>query len=174
MPKGLYKRTQEIRQKISNSKLGHIVTDESRLKMSKAKLGRSSPRKGIKLSKEARKKLSLSHIGKRPSIETRRKMGQSHKGSKCNFWKGGLTLKNAKIRQSFDYKLWRETVFKRDNYTCVWCKNRGVKLNADHIKPFALYPELRFAIDNGRTLCVPCHKTTDTFAGKIKNNRFKL
>lgn len=36
-----------------------------------------------------------------------------------------------------------------------------VVLQADHIKPFA------FAIDNGRTLCVACHKTTDTFGGKV-------
>jgi len=60
---------------------------------------------------------------------------------------------------SFEYKLWRTAVFERDKYTCVWCGHKGY-VEADHIKPFALFPELRFAIDNGRTLCRPCHVTT--------------
>lgn len=67
------------------------------------------------------------------------------------------------LRQTIEYKLWRESVFIRDNYTCKMCNVRGGKLNADHIKPFALYPELRFDISNGRTLCVSCHLTTPTF-----------
>ena len=78
-------------------------------------------------------------------------------------WRGGVTKINERIRKSIEYKLWRESVFKRDNFTCVWCGQRGGKLNADHIKPFALYPELRFAIDNGRTLCRECHRKTDTY-----------
>ena len=39
---------------------------------------------------------------------------------------------------------------------------------ADHVKPWALYPELRYDLDNGRTLCVPCHKKTETYGYKTR------
>lgn len=96
-----------------------------------------------------------------------------HTGEKCHLWKGGITPLNVKVRHSEEYKLWRESVFKRDNYTCIWCgikngKGKTIILHADHIKPFAYYPELRFAIDNGRTLCKSCHEKTDTYGSKIK------
>ena len=93
-------------------------------------------------------------------------------GEKNPNWKGGITPVNHKIRTSLEYKLWRKAVFERDNYTCIWCVyNKGHNLNADHIKPFAHYPELRFAIDNGRTLCESCHKKTDTFGNKGRIKR---
>lgn len=97
------------------------------------------------------------------SSDTRRKIADSKRGDKSHFWRGGVTEKNHLLRTTLEYRLWRESVFERDNWTCLWCKVRGGKLNADHIKPFALYPELRLAIDNGRTLCLECHKTTETF-----------
>lgn len=77
-----------------------------------------------------------------------------------------------KIRHSQDYILWRTAVFMRDDYTCQTCgvrskRGQRITLHADHIKPFSLYPELRLAIDNGRTLCMPCHMKTDTWGGRI-------
>ena len=78
-------------------------------------------------------------------------------------WQGGLTKLNAKIRNSFEYEEWRKSVFERDNYTCQHCGQIGGYLHADHIKPFSLFPDLRFELSNGRTLCLDCHKKTGTW-----------
>lgn len=91
---------------------------------------------------------------------------------KCssNFRDEGKRTIDKKIRQSWGYKKWRTAVFERDGYQCVECGDRNfegrgktVILQADHIKPFALHPELRLEVSNGRTLCLPCHKATGTY-----------
>lgn len=97
----------------------------------------------------------------------------NRRGEKSEFWKGGVTATHQIIRTSYQYKDWRKAVYERDNYTCVWCGVRSgngkrVLLNADHIKPFAYYPELRFEVSNGRTLCHSCHLKTDTFGTKAR------
>lgn len=78
-----------------------------------------------------------------------------------------------KSRKHVEYKLWREGVFKRDDYTCQFCGTRGGSIQADHIKPYALYPELCYELKNGRTLCVDCHKQTPTY-GKRKSALLEL
>ena len=129
--------------------------------------------KGSKLKKEHKRNISESLKGIQHSKEKREKISKTLlskklKGNKSSNWKGGLTPINTKIRASTEYKLWRVSVFVRDKYTCVWCRQIGGKLVADHIKPFALFPELRFAIDNGRTLCHNCHLKTATFGGRTR------
>jgi len=99
-------------------------------------------------------------------------------GEKQLNWKGGTTSEAMKIRNSPEYKKWRTGVFKRANFTCQECKQRGGKLHADHIKEFALYPELRLDINNGRALCVNCHSKRHphnlSLLGKAKTEEHKL
>lgn len=106
-------------------------------------------------------------IGRKMSKEWCQNQSIRLKGSKSHFWKGGVTKENKRLRTTYEYRLWRKSVFERDDYTCQACGNRGCYLQADHIMPFSMYPEMRFDISNGRTLCVACHKKTDTYAGKL-------
>lgn len=147
--------------------LGYRHTPEA-----KEKIRITSIRKHKPMSEAARQNLSKLRKGRKQSKETveKRRQGiiKSYRSGNHRNWKGGSTPLNQKIRTSLEYKIWRESVFERDDYTCIWCGIRGSKLNADHIKPFAYFPELRFAIDNGRTLCIDCHKTTDTYGSGAK------
>ena len=84
-------------------------------------------------------------------------VGKIKKGKNSNLWKGGIaTLQNSE-RQKPEYKKWRKEVFERDKYTCRKCKVKGGELHAHHKKPFAKFPELRYKVDNGMTVCVGCH-----------------
>lgn len=163
---GLQKPSKETKLKMSLVKKGKTPKNIDSIKgWNKGKIGI------YHASDEARQKISAALRGKPTPW-----LSQYRTGEKNYNWKGGITPINTKIRNSVEYKLWREAIFTRDDYTCQFCGERGVQLNADHIKPFAYYPELRFAIDNGRTLCVPCHKKTDTYLKRMpsKANVLKL
>ena len=64
-----------------------------------------------------------------------------------------------RLRRSKEYTLLRNAVLERDKYECIWCGDKN-NLEIDHIKSFTIFPELRFAIDNCRTLCKSCHSKT--------------
>lgn len=51
---------------------------------------------------------------------------------------------------------WKEEVFKRDGHKCVQCGSID-SLEAHHIIPWSIAPELRININNGETLCNSCH-----------------
>ena len=71
-------------------------------------------------------------------------------------------LENIKqLRDTQEYRIWRIMVYKRDNFKCQSCSKVGNNLEAHHIKPISLYPELIFSLENGITLCggkEGCHK----------------
>lgn len=157
---------------------GKVLSAEHKAKIADALRGKKKSqehsrkiglsKKGIRMSDEARLKMSRSHKGIKYGIETRlKKSAAARRGAANNKWKGGITPLNTVLRQSLEYKLWCESIFARDSWTCQACGERGGNLQADHIKPFSLYPELRLALDNGRTLCVACHKKTPSY---LKNS----
>lgn len=79
------------------------------------------------------------------------------KGSESHAWRGGKTPKSIIIRQSKEHRSWAKQVKERDNYTCQECGKYPARVHSHHIKSFAKYPELRFDLDNGITLCIDCH-----------------
>jgi len=83
-------------------------------------------------------------------------------------YQGGISAENHIIRNSTEIKSWRTKVFRRDFYTCQHCRKAGGILNAHHIKPFAKFPELRFEVSNGITLCKDCHTNEHK---RLKNER---
>ena len=54
-------------------------------------------------------------------------------------------------------KKWRNAVINRDKGRCQRCGTEQGVLVAHHIKPWETYPELRFEVSNGLTLCQRCH-----------------
>ena len=189
--------SEETREKMRTANTGKKRSEETKAKIGASKkklIGDKNPFFGKKHSEETKEKLriasgsrrhsdktkkKLSEMGKgRPnSEEHKRKIGLAHRGKKHPWqegdknwsWKGGITSENKRLRGSAESENWRRAVYERDGYKCIHCgDDRGHNLNADHIKPWSLYPELRFDIDNGRTLCVPCHKKTPTYGSKCR------
>jgi hypothetical protein len=81
---------------------------------------------------------------------------KSVSGENSYLWKGGITKASKLERSKFRYKI-QKMVLERDNYTCQMCNIRGVSLQVDHIQSWSEYVELRFDMNNCRTLCQKCH-----------------
>lgn len=142
----------------------YTMSAKTKEKLSKAK-------KGMKLTDEWIANRTRSQRGLKRSLETRLKISESKKGANAPFWKGGVSKQNRSDRQndmsSFSYRNWRKSVFERDDFACQECGMKGGRIQADHIKLYSTHPEHRYDVDNGRTLCVPCHKLTDTWGIKL-------
>jgi hypothetical protein len=125
--------------------------------------GGSTYRSKIERCQSCRNIKDKQHKGRLHSQEVREKIRNNtpvKRGSGHPMWKGGITPINALLRHLPKYRAWREKVFARDNYTCQMCLDRGGRLEANHIKRFVDFPEIRHEVTNGITLCVSCHNKT--------------
>ena len=108
--------------------------------------------------------------GRTASPETRAKQRAAKLGIRGPAhwnWRGGSGTERHYLMNQDEYKQWRIAVFKRDNFTCQMCGASKVFLNADHIEPWSVATNLRYSLDNGRTLCEPCHWTTPSFPKQL-------
>lgn len=104
--------------------------------------------KGTKQSAEFIEKRIAPLRGKPRSAEIRLKISNSHKARRV--------LLNKPLYVSENLK-WIKEVKERDNYTCQDEGPHKGRLHAHHIKDANEYPELRYEISNGITLCSSCH-----------------
>lgn len=209
MAKGIYKHkplTEQHKANIATALSGkmpkHVVggwnkglrglyktSDETKLKQSLAHLGKNTWMKGRYLGpthpmwkgglpscRDCGKILTVRH-----PLTSRCKpcSAKLRSGPKNPNWRGGITPLVLKIRSSGKYKEWRQKIFIRDNFTCQKCGERGGKIVADHILPFAtimifnkidtlkkaMGVNFLWEVLNGRTLCESCHKKTPTYMG---------
>ncbi len=126
-----------------------------------------------------------SFFGKSHTNETKHSISLANRGrfigDNGSNWQGGKTKLSMTIRENAIYKEWRKDIFDRDKYTCQSCGRVGGDLHAHHKIPFsllmnkyeiktledALKREVLWDRNNGITLCMNCHRRTDTFAGKV-------
>jgi hypothetical protein len=157
----------EVRHKLSESHKGQKLTEEQKKKIGNSIRGRKHTPEAIERMKVAqgsrspewREKIAFAKLGSKNPL-------YGKKGILAPQWKGGITPVNAAIRNSPQMAQWRLSVFERDDFTCQGCGIRGGKLHAHHILAFSRFPEHRFDVSNGLTLCPECHRKTDNYAGK--------
>lgn len=153
------------------------MTKELREKLSAAMKGKKPWNKGVSIYCGGKKfvKGQKVRLGKKHTQESKDKMSASLRGRKV--WNKGLGVKtslNDRARDSIEFRLWREAVFARDSWTCQKCGEKGGKLHPHHIVNFAENIELRFAIDNGVTLCELHHREFHKVYGQRKNNKEQI
>lgn len=71
---------------------------------------------------------------------------------------------------------WAREVKDRDHYSCQnpKCKSRSGIMHAHHVLNYADYPESRYEVTNGITLCEACHTEFHSLYGKERNNREQI
>ena len=89
--------------------------------------------------------------------------------------KARINPANANMHWGQTYEEWTEAVKKRDNFTCQHCRKenlQGKACHAHHIKSWDNFPELRYVLNNGVTLCCSCHSKAHDFNGTTRWSKY--
>lgn len=148
MPIGVYKRTKEhiAKMKIYGFQKGHPYGK----RFEKGQIGLLSPAwKGGKPNCNVCNVLVKSVYAKYCN------KCKPNRGEKHYRWiKDRTQIKKQTERNNPNDKQWKLAVYKRDNFKCrITDENCKGRIEAHHILSWNKYPELRFIINNGITLC---------------------
>ena len=162
MPSGVYANNKGktlssiTKEKISKNNaryfLGKHLSTETKKKISNSKLG-------VKCKEETKEKISKSNIENFKKNPSRREKCDKP-GSGSRNWIPDRTSLKTDRQKMYDtkYKYWMLAVKKRDSWKCKIgdgnCKGR---LEAHHILNWEDFPELRYDVNNGITLCKNHH-----------------
>jgi len=111
--------------------------------------------KGKPMSEATKEKLRQINLGKKQSAETRLKRSIALSGNKNPNWIEDKTkLKVSDKHNNARYVHWMKSVIARDKGLCRMANKDccGI-LEIHHILSFRKYPELRYELNNGITLC---------------------
>lgn len=96
-------------------------------------------------------------------------------GENSSLWNPNLTNKHRlDKRMYFAYYRWRNYIYKKDNFICQKCLQKGKYLNDHHIINYSSSEKLRLDKSNGITFCKDCHKEFHKKYGIKNNNRQQL
>ena len=147
--------TQKTKDKIREALLGHSVSAETREKIGLAHIGNKYS-VGLKRSEEMKEKISQTL--KRKGIEPKVKFIGVGKNSAR--WITDRTQLQKSDRHLGDSASndWRKRTYVRDRWKCrISNKDCSGRIEAHHILNWVDYPELRYEINNGITLCHAHH-----------------
>jgi len=148
---------------LSNTGKKHPHTKETKLKIRKARKGKIGNNKGKHWKIKDTSNMNKDKIGKPSpmkgknlSKETREKIGNSLRGEKSPLYIKDRTKLKKSEKKHLDtkYKYWMLEVKKRDNWICKLSDSEcNGRIEAHHILNWIDYPEERYNINNGITLC---------------------
>jgi len=184
MTTGIYTRTIEYRKIMSRAMTGKHHSITTKKKCSESKMGEKNPNFGIhwtdeekqqrrtamlgnknclgvKATKEARQKISLSLLGNKRSLgfkQTEETIKKRKKENNYGWISDRTQLKKSEDRRTTAYSEWAIIVKERDGWKCrIADAHCNKKMIAHHILDWINYPELRYIINNGITLCAFHH-----------------
>lgn len=130
-------------------------------------------RRLTRLKNKTDERMSKMYKGRKLTPEWIANRTKAQRGKRKNI-KNRKSPEDKIIRRSIEYRLWREAVFARDNWTCQKYGIRGGTLHPHHILNFSSNPELRFAIDNGVTLSEKAHREFHKKYGNKDNTKEQI